>query len=97
MQSELCSISHYNSTMNKHYSVNDSQWSKIEPLIHADTGRPAEHDYRSVVNGALYREATGISWRDLPSIYPQWQTVHHHRQNWDASGVWSKIKKIVEG
>lgn len=88
---------HYNADMSK-ISINDDQWKKIEPMIRESTGRPAELDYRNIVNGILYREKTGISWRDLPTIYGNnWTSVHHHFQKWSQDGKWAKIMAIVNG
>jgi transposase len=32
--------------------------------------------HRTVLNGMLYRHATGCQWRDLPERYGSWSTVH---------------------
>lgn len=53
--------------MTRRYALTDSQWKRIEDLLHGGAGhvaRPAS-DNRLFVNAVLYRYRTGIPWRDL--------------------------------
>ncbi|WP_374954245.1 transposase [Microbacterium sp. MYb40] len=47
--------------------LSDAQWSFIEPMLPARTGRRGRpfSDARSMVEAIVYRYRTGIAWRDL--------------------------------
>jgi transposase len=50
---------------------------EIAPLLPA-SGRPGGQwaDHRRVLNGILWKLATGVPWRDLPERYGPWQTCY---------------------
>jgi len=56
----------------RRHELTDQAWAEIAPLL-PSTGRPggqwAEH--RRVVNGILWKLATGVPWRDLPVTQPE--------------------------
>src|ERR1039458_10851986 len=77
--------------------LTDMQWSRLAPLLneprverHAG-GRPRKHEQRRVVDALLYVVKTGCQWRQLPSNFPPWKTVHEHFRAWRDSGVWERI------
>src|ERR1035437_3564842 len=43
----------------------------------------------------LYVVKTGCQWRQLPSNFPPWKTVHEHFRAWRDSGVWERIGKAL--
>jgi transposase len=60
--------------------VSDTDRAVLEPLLRfpqrADRrGRPPA-DTREVLNGVLWILRTGAQWRELPSMYPPYQTVY---------------------
>lgn len=57
-------------------------------------GRPPA-DKREVLNGVLWILRTGAQWRELPSIYPPYQTVHGRFQQWVRSGQLEKALRIL--
>lgn len=73
--------------------LSDSQWSLIEPLIPpaAPGGRPRKVDMRAVINGILYLNRSGCSWRMLPKEFPPWGTVHYYYRRFRLDGTWSRI------
>src|ERR1035441_2405667 len=91
--------------------LTDKQWSRLSPLLneprverHAG-GRPRKHEQRRVVDALLYVVKTGCQWRQLPSNFPPWKTVHEHFRSWRDSGVWelgalplgsSKVTSLTE-
>ena len=38
---------------------------------------------------------TGCQWRQLPSNFPFWKTVHEHFRAWRDSGVWERVGKTL--
>ena len=54
-------------------------------------GCPRKTDVREVVNGILYLNRAGCSWRMLPHDFPPWPTVHDYYRKWRRDGTWEKI------
>ena len=46
---------------------------------------------REVVNGILYLNRTGCSWRMLPREFPPWGTVHYYYRRFRLDGSWQRI------
>jgi putative transposase len=46
---------------------------------------------REVINGILYLNRTGCSWRMLPHEFPPWGTVHYYYRRFRLEGVWPRI------
>ena len=74
------------------HELTDQAWAEIAPLL-PPTGRPggqwAEH--RQVLNGILWKLATGVPWRDLPERYGPWQTCYERFRRWQADGTWQRL------
>lgn len=81
--------------------LKDAQWARLEPLLkerrgqHHAGGRPRKYELRRVVDGLLYVVKTGCQWRQLPSDFPPWQSVHQQFRAWRDSGVWERIGKSL--
>jgi putative transposase len=73
--------------------LTDEQWRLIEPLIPPAKpgGRPRKVDVREVVNGILYLNRSGCSWRSLPHDFPAWPTVHDYYRSFRRSYVWESM------
>jgi len=52
--------------------------------------------HRRVINGILFRQRTGIPWRDLPTRFGKWKTVHDRHRRWSADGTWEKILRAIQ-
>ena len=81
--------------------LTEVQWSKLEPLLteprgerHAG-GRPRKYELRRVVDAMLYVVKTGCQWRQLPTDFPPWKSVHEQFRAWRASGVWERVGKAL--
>ena len=44
-----------------------------------------------IVNGILYQLKNGCQWRDLPTDFPNWQTVYSQFRRWRINGVWEEV------
>lgn len=75
----------------------DRQWALIEPLIppKARGGRPRSVDMREVVNGLLYLNRHGGTWRALPHEFPKWQLVYQYFCRFQNDGTWEKIHDVL--
>ena len=73
--------------------VTDEQWSLIESHIPPEKsgGPPRTVNMREVINGILYLNRTGCSWRMIPHDLPPWGTVHYYYRRFRLEGVWSNI------
>src|SRR4051812_48196378 len=73
--------------------VTDRQWRLIEPLIPRERpgGRYRSVNMREVVNGILYLNRSGCSWRLLPREFPPWGTVHYYYRRFRLDGSWQYI------
>lgn len=73
--------------------LTDKQWKLIEPLIPAADpgGRRRTVNMREVINGILYLNRTGCSWRLLPHEFPPWGTVHYYYRRFRLDGAWQRI------
>ena len=45
----------------------------------------------SIVNAIFYQLKNGCQWRDLPSDFPNWQTVYSQFRRWKSDGTWEKV------
>lgn len=79
--------------MSRFQLLSDVQWSLIEGLLPAPTGRPGRKlsDARTMVEAIAYRYRTGIAWRDLPEVFGPWQTVWTWHRRMAADGSWDRV------
>ena len=81
--------------------LTDAQWALLEPLFRpkrrADgRGRPWQ-DTRAVLNGVFWVLRTGAPWHDLPRRYPPYQTCHRRFQQWQRTGLLTRLlQKLAE-
>ncbi|MFH8534959.1 IS5 family transposase [Streptomyces tendae] len=52
-------------------------------------------NHRRVINGILYRNRTGVPWRDLPARFGKWKTVYERHRRWSADGTWDRLFAAV--
>jgi hypothetical protein len=79
--------------------LTDEQWSWIKHIVNAEEGprrgRPRT-DVRTIVDAALYKNRTGITWRELPAEFGPWQTALRRHRELMASSQWEEITRILE-
>jgi transposase len=81
--------------------LSDKQWTKLEAVLKASAvkrhpgGRPRKHALRRVVEAVLYVVKTGCQWRQLPSDFPPWKSVHEDFRRWRREGVWPRVVKAL--
>ena len=78
--------------------LTDEQWrlisSIVQPHDQPHRGRPST-DARTIVNAILYRDATRIPWRELPSTFGSWRTVARRQRQWMADGSWDEVLRLL--
>jgi transposase len=76
----------------RRHELTDQAWAELEPLLPGN-GRPGGQwaDHRTVVNGILWKLATGVPWRDLPERYGPWQTCYERFRRWQDDGTWQRL------
>ncbi|WTX20419.1 IS5 family transposase [Streptomyces sp. NBC_00656] len=77
--------------------LSDQEWARLEPHLPMNVGRGGRwKSHRRVINGILFRQRTGIPWRDLPARFGKWKTVHDRHRRWSGDGTWEKILRAVQ-
>jgi len=73
--------------------LTDEQWNLIVRLIPPAEpgGRDRSVNMREVVNGVLYLNRNGGTWRALPHEFPPWGTVWYYFRRFRNDGTWAKI------
>jgi transposase len=82
--------------MRRRHELSDAEWARLQPrLPPPKPGRPRTDD-RRVLNGILWKLATGAPWRDLPERYGPWQSVYTRFRRWTLAGVWDQSFAAVQ-
>ncbi|MGV4988531.1 IS5 family transposase [Streptomyces sp. NRAIS4] len=77
--------------------LTDQEWARLEPHLPKNVGRGGRwKSHRRVINGVLFRQRTGVPWRDLPARFGSWKTVHDRHRRWSADGTWERILQAVQ-
>lgn len=77
--------------------LTNSEWSRLLPHLPKTGGRGGRWvSHRKVINGILFRERTGVPWRDSPTRFGKWKTVYERHRRWSADGTWETILHAVQ-
>ncbi|MEU9484562.1 IS5 family transposase [Streptomyces decoyicus] len=77
--------------------LTDQEWARLESHLPKNVGRGGRwKSHRRVINGILFRQRTGVPWRDLPARFGKWKTVHDRHRRWSADGTWERILRAVQ-
>jgi transposase len=80
------------------HELTKAEWARIAPLLPGRETRGRYYaDHRRVLNGMLYRHASGCAWRDLPTYYGPWPTVASRQRRWTREGLWNRILAVLHG
>ncbi|WP_406145332.1 IS5 family transposase [Streptomyces anulatus] len=72
------------------------EWARLKPHLPKAGQRGARWvSHRRVINGILFRERTGVPWRDLPARFGPWKTIYERHRRWSADGTWDRILAAV--
>ena len=73
--------------------------SEIEPIILKSMiwkGRPPKISHYSAFCGILYVLRTGIPWRDMPSIFGDWDAIYKRFSRGNERGLWWNILRKLQ-
>ncbi|MFH9396358.1 IS5 family transposase [Streptomyces sp. NPDC017556] len=74
-----------------------NEWARIAPHLPRSGNRGGRwKNHRKVINGILFRNRTGVPWRDLPERFGNWKTVYERHRRWSADGTWDGILQAVQ-
>ena len=80
------------------HALSDEQWERLRLLLPPPPmgrGRPRVDD-RLIVEGIIWRLATGVPWRDLPERFGPWRTVYSRFRRWQQAGVWERALAALQ-
>ncbi len=49
-----------------------------------------------MINGILFRQRTGLPWRDLLPRFGNRKTVYDRHRRWSADGTWERVLRTVQ-
>ena len=77
--------------------LSDEHWAEVELHLPSATsrGRPLEHERRALVTAYSYLVRIGCGWRQLPAVFPPWQTAHWHVTHWRRAGLLPLLYAIL--
>ncbi|MER8162191.1 IS5 family transposase [Streptomyces sp. NPDC094472] len=77
--------------------LSNEEWARLGPYLPKNVGHGGSwKNHCRVINGILFRQQTGIPWRDLPTRFGKWKTVHDRHRRWSAEGTWDRILRAVQ-
>ncbi|MGR4880696.1 IS5 family transposase [Streptomyces sp. LARHCF249] len=77
--------------------LSDAEWARLKQHLPWNVGRGGRwKSHHKVINGILFRQRTGIPWRDLPSRFGKWKTVYDRHRRWSADGIWDRLLRAVQ-
>jgi transposase len=83
--------------MVRRHELTDAEWDRVAPLLPpVETKGTYYQDHRRILNGMLYRLATGCAWRDLPERYGPWPTVASRQRRWTREGLWDRLLAALQ-
>ena len=78
------------------HALTDAHWERLQPLLPPRKAGWRREDDRRLLDGILWKLATGAPWRDLPERFGPWQTVYTRFWRWTRAGVWDRIFATVQ-
>ena len=82
--------------MRRRHELTDAEWARLAPLLPRRKAGKRRKDDRLVINGILWKLATGAPWRDVPERYGPWQSVYTRFRRWRRAGVWDGMLAAVQ-
>lgn len=74
--------------------LTDPDWEFIEPYLPIGEYGPYPERLRQQFEGVIWRFKTGGQWREMPTEFGAWSTVHNRFRQWRDAGV---FEALLEG
>jgi transposase len=83
--------------MSRSAVLGDDMWARLEPLLPSTDGLRGRRfrDHRRVIEGIIFRQRAGCTWRDLPTEFGPWQTVWKCHARLRRDGTWDQILTVL--
>ncbi|MFK0238021.1 IS5 family transposase [Streptomyces vinaceus] len=76
--------------------LTNDEWARLRPHLPKSGKRGGRWvSHRRIINGILYRNRTGVPWRNLPARFGKWKTVYERHRHWSADGTWDRLFAAV--
>jgi ankyrin repeat protein len=78
-------------------ALSDEAWENIKSTVESSKmGRPRQSNLRKIIEGIVFKQATGCDWRSLPVQYGRWEAVYASYYRWKRAGVWEKVEEAIK-
>lgn len=73
--------------------LNDTEWTRIEPILLSARQRPREFELsqRELLNGVLHKLASGQPWKEVAYTTGSWSNAYTAFRRWSARGTFDKV------
>jgi transposase len=72
--------------------LTDTAWAHLAPLLTTPPRRGKRRwEPRALLDGILWVQRTGASWREVPERFAPWHTVYDRYARWLRDGTWARI------
>lgn len=71
--------------------LTDQEWKFIEPHLPIGECGPYPERLRQQFEGVIWRFRTGGQWREMPTEFGAWSTVHNRFRQWRDAGVFEAL------
>lgn len=81
--------------MEKYY-ITIEKWQRIYSALQVISGIRVKDEsvtYR-FIEGVYFIMKTGAQWRELPSYYGKWRSIHKRYESWCSKGIWNQILEV---
>ena len=72
------------------------QFEVLDELLPKSKTRGNVVSRHAIINAIFYQLKNGCQWRDLPSNFPNWQTVYSQFRRWRISRAWEEALAELE-
>lgn len=73
--------------------LSDSQWQFMSKYL--PVKRKRQLNLRDIVDGILWILRTGSQWRNMPCIFPKWNSVYYYFRKWSLDGTLFKLNEAL--
>ncbi|MAU12260.1 MAG: hypothetical protein CL607_20730 [Anaerolineaceae bacterium] len=79
--------------------LTDEQWAIIDAILpKARNDSRLKYSQREIADAIVYKQVNGISWNQLPDVFPPHRNVYNYWKRWCKAGVWADVVDVlVEG
>lgn len=77
--------------------LSDGQWERVAPHLPGKVGDPGRSaaDNRLFLEAVLWIARVGAPWRDLPTMFGNWNSVFKRFRRWALKGVFERLFQLL--